>query len=193
MTKKVALLIFFFSISCYSFSQKIIDSLLCTFYNQALYSYFEDPTVINEQKGIKNILIQTDFDTNCLIKEVKGLNLYYLPLGEKSGYDKHFEASKNRQSKMIYHLRPNILSIDTIDIVISTFSVHKEKDGEYSIGVSCGGTLGYIPQGRFIYDKKRAKWDFISESIIVDEKIREENSFFEKFIEDNRRRIEKEK
>ena len=180
MTKKVMFSIFLFGVSCCSFSQKVTDSLLCTFYNQTLYDYLGDTNITKWQKENKNIFIETDFDTNCLIKKVKKMNLCYLPLGEESEYDKHFKGLKKGQSRIIYHIRHKAISIDTIDILISNFGAEKQKDGEYVIIISDDGILGYVPQGRFIYDKKEALWNFIPYMVLLNEEEQRLDRLFEK-------------
>jgi hypothetical protein len=37
------------------------------------------------------------------------------------------------------------------------------------------GTLGYIPQGRFIYLTELDKWDYITEKTIIENKLKKYN------------------
>jgi hypothetical protein len=176
-----------------SFSQKVTDSLLCSFLHQTLYSFFEDSMIINEQNDFKNVLIEIDFDIDCLPKNIKDFKFEYLLSNKENELKKYLEPLKNGQSRMLYRLRYKPLSTDTIDVTISSSEIYKDKETGYKIAMLCGGTMGYIPQGRFIYDEKRDEWNFISGKTILDEKVQEVEEYYKKIIEDNRKRIEREK
>jgi hypothetical protein len=161
--------------------------------NQTLCSFFEDSIIIHEQGEFKDVLIEIDFNINCLLKETKYLKFKYVSLDKENEYKKHIKTLKNRQYRMIYFLKYTFLSIDTIDITISSSNIYKGGEKGYEIAVSCRGTIGYIPQGRFIYDKKRDEWDFILGKTILNEKAEEIDEYYKKIIEDNRKRIDEEK
>lgn len=77
-------------------------------------------------------------------------------------------STKSRERLFIYRIEPKVISKDTIDINFGTVS-YKAKRGLYFykgikfkktlIGVSCGGTHGYVPDIRFIYNERIKKWE----------------------------------
>jgi hypothetical protein len=86
------------------------------------------------------------------------------------------------------------ISKDTIDIVISIHSVRFKKcfriekiegkrkliTGNYFFGLQCGGDMGYIPEGRFIYDIETNEWKYITERELRDERLEEIKNMFKK-------------
>jgi hypothetical protein len=156
--------------------------------NQTLYSFFEDSIVIHEQGKFKDVLIEIDFDIYCLIKETKYLKFEYLSLNKEDEYKKYIKPLKNKQYRMIYFLRYTSLSIDTIDITISSSNIYKGGEKGYEVAILSGGTMGYIPQGRFIFDKKNGEWSFISERMILEDKILKENNLFKEVIRENKKK-----
>ena len=127
-------------------------------------------------------------------------NDYYIlrdsiPDGIKTDYDKFrihvidygqaYPLIKKDIISSLYWARCKHISNDTIDIVIGGWSVDFERvlriqkiDGKrklitknYNFAAWCGGTLGYIPQGRFVYLPEQDSWNYITEKTIIDNKL----------------------
>ncbi|WP_373520254.1 hypothetical protein, partial [Aquiflexum sp.] len=77
---------------------------------------------------------------------------------------------KKNQVESIYWITHNIISQDTIDVNIGGWTIGKVNKKTISLGLWCGGTMGYIQEGRFIYYKNTNHWEFISGDKIITEK-----------------------
>jgi hypothetical protein len=71
-----------------------------------------------------------------------------------------------------YRIVINTIAPDTIDINLIVFSSIKFKWGKVYGEIECGGTMGYIPDGRFIFNATSRKWDYYSYDYIYSEKIK---------------------
>ena len=127
-------------------------------------------------------------------------NHYYvlkdsLPDGIKTDYDKFkihfitypqaFPLIRKKNISALYKARCTVISKDTVDIVIWGWSVDFKRvlriekiNGKkkiitknYNFAVWCRGTLGYIPQGRFVYASEAGSWNYITEKSIVKNKL----------------------
>ena len=80
-------------------------------------------------------------------------------------------------------IKINNISSDTIDINIGGPSINVKKvlkirkgriiTREVNYLAGCGGTMGYIPTARFIFDKEKNKWTFKDYEDILEEKLAE--------------------
>jgi hypothetical protein len=152
-----------------SFGQNLNDSLLVTFYNKTLTYYFSDSITHPDQKKFGCLLVKTDFQTTRLLKS-RGSNKF-----------KYFNDStqKNRvlvwpyrrnNGRSIYWINHKFLGIDTLDVNIGGWTLEKAKRRNLYFAAWDGGTMGYIPDGRFIYDKTIRSWLFTSNEEIVTQK-----------------------
>ncbi|MEM6804635.1 MAG: hypothetical protein AAF696_24760, partial [Bacteroidota bacterium] len=82
--------------------------------------------------------------------------------------DQYFKEGEVRNIYTVFH---ETISWDTIDVIIIERKL-KVENGKKLILISCGGTLGYIPDGRFIFDPQTYNWNFQSRNDIVEEKIK---------------------
>jgi hypothetical protein len=167
MTKLITILIII--LPTISFGQDINDSLLTTFYNNTIALYFSDTSFSNKTK-FDRILLQTDFDTTKLIK-YSGLNKFKYfdsKTNKHSVLDKPFKKNNGRN---IYCVNHKIIQQDTIDINIGGWTIESVTKKTMSLGAWCGGTMGYIPDGRFIFDKEKKTWTFVSGQEIINQKM----------------------
>jgi hypothetical protein len=154
-----------------SIGQEVNDSLLTVFYNKTLEYYFPDSVKLPDQKKFGHLLIMTDFPTAIMLKK-RGRN--------KFKYFKNFneldtllaKPYKKNDKRNLYWIKHDSLGLDTIDINIGGWTMYIENN-ETSMAMWCGGTMGYIPDGRFIYDRILNQWVFVSSDEIMDQVIRE--------------------
>lgn len=165
MTKLIAILIII--LPTVSFGQDINDSLLTTFYNKTITLYFSD-TSSNHKIKFDNILLQTDFDTLGLIKN-SGLHKFKYfdsKTNKHSVLDRPFKINNGRH---IYWVDHKIIQQDTIDINIGGWTIESVTKKRMSMSAWCGGPMGYIPDARFIFDKEKKTWKFISGEEIINQ------------------------
>jgi hypothetical protein len=164
------------------YSQKITDSLLVVFYNETFKDYFAKQQTWYPLAKEFYILKDSTMPEN-VITNYTNFKLYLI---EK--YQAYPLIKKGEMSKL-YSAVTNHISMDTIDIVINIWTVYckreiKKNEGKrrkienYYFGVHCRGTMGYVPEGRFIYDTELNEWKSIPESDIIDENQRK---LFKKF------------
>jgi hypothetical protein len=163
----LTLIIFFPSIS---FGQKINDSLLASLYNKTLTYYFSETGILKGQSKFMYVLVKTDFDTSKLIKRV-GANrfrFYSSKTTEQSVLDEPLMNNKGRNIYSIYH---QAYKKDSIDMNIGGWTIESISKKSISLAAWCGGTLGYIPDARFIYSKTNNAWIFKSDKELMNTKI----------------------
>jgi hypothetical protein len=162
-----------------SFGQIVNDSLLATFYNRTLSSFFQDSITIKDQLRYGNILIKTDFDTKYLITTIGKNNLKYFN-DNTPEYSVLNKPHKKNKGRSIYWIKHQIIGIDTIDIIIGGWTIEKFEHRHLYLAAWCGGDMGYIPDGRFIFNKEKSKWIFQSYHELRDIKVKEENELMKK-------------
>jgi hypothetical protein len=162
------LIIFLFFLPTISFGQNLSDSLLATFYNKTLSYYFSDSTTYHDQKIFGCILLKTEFDSSKLTKFIGPNRLSYFNSNssEHSVLDKPLKKNKGRN---IYWINHKLIGIDTVDINIGGWTIEEASRKKLYLAAWCGGTMGYIPDGRFIYDKPSDKWTFTTSREIIDQ------------------------
>jgi hypothetical protein len=149
-----------------------------------------------QQIDFFNLTIKDYFDSKDSTQNAFYILSDSIPSGIKTDYDKFkihlidynqaYPLIKKDKISSLYWARCKKVSSDTVDIVIGGWSVDFERvlkiqktDGKrklvtknYNFAAWCGGTLGYIPQGRFIYLTELDKWDYITEKTIIDNKLK---------------------
>ncbi len=168
MTKLATILIII--LPTVSFGQDITDSLLTTFYNKTIVSYFSDTAFSNNVK-FDRILVQTDFDITGLIK-YSGLNKFKYFTSKTNKHSVLAKPFKINKGRAIYWINHKFIQQDTIDINIGGWTIESVTKKRMHLGAWCGGTMGYIPDGRFIFDKEKKTWTFISGQEIINQKMR---------------------
>jgi len=161
-----------------SFSQQLSDSLIIEFLNKTFCDYF-----VSIDSGNHDFYILNDSIPNGLMTEYKDFELYFVD------YDQALSLIRKDKVSSLYKVRLNQISIDTVDIVIGGWTVdfkrvfrcHKiEGKGKlvldsYNFAIWCGGTFGYIPQGRFVFSPELDTWGYISQTEFIDDKFKKYN------------------
>ena len=170
-TMKTRLLIIFsFFLPTISFGQHLNDSLLATFYNKTLSYYFSDSTNNYDQNVFSSILLKTEFDSSKLVKYIgpKKLTYFNSNSSEYSVLDRPLKKNKGRR---IFSITHKFFGQDTVDIDIGGWILEEVSRKKLNLAAWCGGTIGYIPTGRFVYNRTSGNWLFItSKEIIVQKK-----------------------
>jgi hypothetical protein len=164
----------FLLISFHSFGQNVSDSLLATFYNTTLSISF-----LNENKLDNRILIKTEFDKNLLIQQNK-VNQFIFFDEKMSYYSILKRPFKKNAGKIIYWINHEFFGSDTVDINIGSRVIKSISRKKIAFAGNCGGTMGYIPDTRFIFDKKTKKWNLTTGKEIEEQKRAELRKFFNK-------------
>ncbi|WP_375561253.1 hypothetical protein ACE193_01490 [Bernardetia sp. OM2101] len=172
------LLFLFLLIPLYSFGQNITDSLLATFYNKTLSISFLNKT---ENEPNNRILIRTEFDKNLLIQQ-NNLNQFIFFDKKTSYHSVLSKPFKKNAGKMIYHISHKFFGSDTVDINIGSWVIKSISRKKIALAANCGGTMGYIPDARFIFDRDTKKWNLITGKEIREQKRAELRRFFNKEI-----------
>jgi hypothetical protein len=168
--KTCILKILFLILPIISFGQNLNDSILMSFYNKTLTYYFSDSITLPDQKKFGCLLVKIDIETSSLIKN-RGPNkfLYFNDSTEKNKILSWPYRRNNGRS--IYRINHKLIGRDTVDIIIGGWTIEEASRKKLFLGVWCGGTLGYIPEGRFIYNKASDKWIFTTSGEIMEQEI----------------------
>ena len=145
------------------FSQELNGELIIGFLNQTLKDYFSHKILPDKtarfyiKKDSLQLKTQTEFE-NFEIQFVND--------------NQAQELIKRRKISELYWTKINKVSKDTVDILIGGWTVNYKrgflKKGKFEYAAWCGGTDGYLPQGRFVYNHKTGNWDYITEKEIID-------------------------
>ncbi len=157
------ILSFFYSNLTYSQSQKLIDSLII----RSLDSRLD----LQISSGIKYI------EPNEIAFRIKNEIKY--PFKFSYGKELFNEAyRKNNHSLTLYRIYPKTISKDTIDINIAPISMKARKGvffkpkklhfKKVEINIPCGGTNGYQPDFRYVYNSEINTWINIAPKFKLD-------------------------
>lgn len=165
---KVTIILISIGISINLFSQELTEELIVEFYNQTYMDYFNQQKQTYEKT---DFYIQRDSLQPLIQSEFADFNLHFVNKQQEQ------ELIKKNKISELYWTKINHVSKDTIDILISGWTVDYKrkflKKGTFEYAAWCGGTNGYVPQARFVLNKKTAKWDYITEKEIIDSIITE--------------------
>lgn len=122
-----------------------------------------------------NITLITGIDARLLPDTVAGLPVRVLK------NEKLLRKRKNRAltKDPIYWVRRLVPDPDTImiDVVLVKWDVSFEGR-KIKIEAHCGGVMGYIPHGRFVYDEKVEKWNEFFYEELREQKAKEFDGIF---------------
>ena len=186
---RFAVLFFCFSLGSYLQAQNDSLSLYRFFIETTIDDYFSGRFFENEV--LTKIFIQNDTLT-------AGIKNQYSNFTVDVGNPKLL--AREYKDSLFYMVGINKISLDTIDVLISQRRIHyrrrflgKDFKGKrrwvshrYFIGVGCGGTMGYIPEGRFALNNF-GTWDYISGYDIMDQKLDEETQLLKRMQEKHRK------
>ena len=166
--KKITIILIAIGISINLFSQELTEKIIIDFCNQTFKDYFSQHKQTYEkidfyiQQDSLQLKTKTEFDD---------FNLHFV--------NKHQEQELIKKNKIseLYWTKIKEISKDTIDVLIGGWTVDYKrkflKKGIFNYAAWCGGTSGYIPQGRLIYNYKTEKWNYKTEKEIIDNRITE--------------------
>lgn len=156
-----------------TFSQNLSDSLVTYFFDQTLGDYFG-----------KNYGSETDFYilSDSLLLSIKtDYENFRLHLIEE---DQTHPLIRKKEIYELYWVRLDEVASDTVDINIGAwdvefklFSRKRSKNGRkwafatYYFASWCGGTEGYLPEGRFIFNEEKNIWEFYSEEDALNQRL----------------------
>lgn len=164
---KKLLSILFINFLCNALVAQDIDkSTLIDFYNKTFEDYFSERS---EDPNSNQYYFQSD--TNLFPNKIRypKFEIHFITKGQE------YILIKKNTIDRLYWVKIEALSNDTIDINIGGWSVEYKKSflkkGYYYYAAWCGGDMGYIPEGRLIYNYDLTEWIFISRSEIFEKKL----------------------
>ena len=151
------------------FGQKRNDSLIAKLYNITLTEYFSDTITYGQESKHKFTLIKTEIDKTKLIQNVGNKKFMFFE-NDNDLYEIVNRPYKSNRNRAVYSLSHKNISNDTIDVNISGRTLENITRRRLYLSLWCGGTMGYIPDARFIYDFDKKDWTFISREEITKQK-----------------------
>jgi hypothetical protein len=163
-------------------SQNLTDSLLVDFFNKTFSDYFENTTNWLNRNGdtsIRNFYVIKDSIPmpENIITDYKKFQLHLVD------YQQAYPLIRKGQISSLHTTFVNQISADTVDILINHryanydfFRIQRWRGRirvifrTYQFAVSCRGTMGYVPDGRFIYDAELNEWKHINRRELEDER-----------------------
>ena len=117
-----------------------------------------------------NITLITGIDARLLPDTVAGLPVRVLKNEEQLRKRKNRRLTKDP----IYKVRLLVPDPDTIMIDVELVKWNVSFEGKVMrIEASCGGDMGYIPDGRFVYDEKERRWSEFFYEELFEQKAKE--------------------
>jgi hypothetical protein len=166
-------------------SQNVSDSLLYSFCNVVLQEYFADTATINKQGTFTTVLIETKLNFKKLISKTEFLKFVYIDVTPCKKRNHLLKTKSTIEGRMLYSLTYKIINIDTIDVNIHEMTLYKDNLKNFHVEMSCGGTFGYIPTGKFVFDSNTKKWLFLSGKRLLEKKVQETECFLQSTIRSN--------
>jgi hypothetical protein len=175
MTKGHIVILLIFVSFCDLFSQSITSTSLDSFYIRTINDYFNGDSINDISE---DYFVLKDSVPESIIDYFSNSTIYFI------GYSEAYPLIKSDSITSLYWIRKKSISQDTIDISIGGWTVDFERvlklkkiDGKlrlitknFNFSAWCGGTLGYIPQGRLIFNPLSSSWQYISEKRMIEEK-----------------------
>lgn len=143
------------------------DSLIAGFVSRTVTDFVEYwNTEFPNHQPKRNITLITPVAPNLLPDTINGLPVRVFP--DFYGFRKR----KNRKltKEKIYRVKVDTIAVDTIDVNMIGCEVTIERKTT-NIAVDCGGTMGYIPDGRFVYDAATKQWHYSFYRELLEEKV----------------------
>jgi hypothetical protein len=157
-----------------SFGQELNEKLKIDFFNQTFTDFFDTRDLTKSEYYILSDSIPDGIKT-----DFENFKIYLID------YNQAYSLIKKDIISSLYWARCKQISVDTIDIVIGGWTVEFERvfriqkiedkrrlvTKNYNFAAWSRGTLGYIPQGRFIYSTELDEWNYITEKILIENKL----------------------
>lgn len=115
----------------------------------------------------RNITLITTITPNLLPDTINGLPVRVFP----DFYSLRKRKNRKLTKEKIYRVKVDTIAADTIDVLMIGCEVTIERKNT-GIAVDCRGTMGYIPDGRFVYDAASNQWHYFFYRELLEEKIR---------------------
>ena len=153
-------------------STSSIDCLLDTCIRRTVIDYFDYWAPLYPNSIPKRyITFFTDTAIKNIPDSIYGIPTKIIPYNKLKNL-KYRKFLKER----IYRIVINTIAPDTIDINLIIFSSIKFKWGKVYGEIECGGTMGYIPDGRFIFNATSKQWEYYTYEYIYNKKEKEFNN-----------------
>ena len=163
-----------------SYGQTDTSSLTKNFIEKTIQYYYSPQT--DGQSTRLTFLILNDTVTNNVQTTYPKFNVAFVTRDE--AVDKISKTKK--KAGQLDKIETKWLSKDTFDISIAGWGVSVKKVNQIVNGqkikyhsyfvAGCGGTLGYIPTCRFVFDKSNNSWTQITDAEIVKQKLAKQNT-----------------
>lgn len=101
----------------------------------------------------RTITLITDIDASLLPDTVIGLPIVVLDNVDMLRKRKYRKLMREQ----VFKVKVDTIASDTIDVNLIRWNV-SIKGKWLGIAVECGGDMGYIPDGRFVYDAVEKRW-----------------------------------
>ncbi|PVY40252.1 hypothetical protein [Pontibacter virosus] len=169
--KKAFLIAVLTTLGQFGFGQELTRKELLSFYESAISDYYSQ-TFFNQTN--REHLILNDSLPEGL--RVKYPNFILFPVTEREGIKK-IERTKGK-SGTLNKITLKEISPDTMDIIINNWSVTVKrvlkihegrlitKNINYAFG--CGGTMGYVPEARLVYNRSIKQWEYFSKAALLE-------------------------
>lgn len=177
---RLSTLLLFLSVRFVSYGQTDTSSLSKSFIEKTI-QYYYNPQASGESNK-PTFLILNDTVTNNIQTDYSNFNVAFVTRDE--AIDKISKTKK--KSGQLDKIKTKWLSLDTFDVSIAGWGVSVKKVNQLVSGqkikyhsyfmASCGGTLGYIPTCRFVFDKAMNSWTQIRDTEIVKQKLAKRNT-----------------
>jgi hypothetical protein len=174
MNKVSVLFIFFVNLWFDSQSQTISDELIIGFFNKTFSNYFEQRDSI-----YKDFYILKDSVPEKIQVTYQDFKLHLID------YSQAYPLIKKHKISSLFWARMRIISPDTIDIIVGGWTVNFERvlriqkvDGKrklvlrnYNFVAWDGGTIGYIPESRFIFNPDSKVWIYLTTKQLIKKRL----------------------
>ena len=156
-------------------SQNLTDSILINFFNNTFYDYFSKLNT-----STNNFYVLKDSIPERVTTDYPNFKLHFVD------YSQAYPLIKKGRISELFWAKSESVGVDTVDITIGGWTtaykrvaIIRSNEGKrklvfrnYQFSAWSGGTLSYIPQGRFIFDQKLKIWKYFTEQDIINEKIK---------------------
>ena len=144
------------------------DTLIAGFVSRTAIDFAEFwNTEFPRSQPKRNITLITTIDPSLLPDTIIGLPVRVFPNFDDLRKRKNRKLTKEK----IYRIKVDTIATDTIDVLLIGCEVTIERK-QTCIAVDCRGTMGYIPDGRFVYDATTKQWHYSFYRELEEEKIK---------------------
>lgn len=144
------------------------DTLIAGFVSRTATDFVEYwNTEFPNSQPKRNITLITTISPSLLPNTINGMPVRVFP----DFYSLRKRKNRKLTKEKIYRVKVDTIAADTIDVLIIGCEVTIAR--KYTnIAVDCGGTMGYIPTGRLVYDAASKQWHYFFFRELLEEKER---------------------